>query len=76
MTLKYCKNEFDEEQASTVDASFLPKDCELAGEKYTLNLWDTAGQEKYHALNQLFYRGSNGALLVYDVTDKESFAKV
>jgi small GTP-binding protein len=51
LTLKYCKDSFDEHQPSTVDASFLPKEVDIAGEKYTINLWDTAGQEKYHALN-------------------------
>lgn len=41
-----------------------------------LTIWDTAGQEKYHALGPIYYRDSHGALLVYDVTDEDSFAKV
>ena len=40
-----------------------------------LSIWDTAGQERYHALNASFYRGSDGALVVYDITDKDSFDK-
>lgn len=76
LTLKYCKNEFDENQTSTVDATFQNKECDIAGEKYYINLWDTAGQEKYHALNQMYYRGAAGALLVYDVTDRDSFTKI
>ena len=41
-----------------------------------LTIWDTAGQERYHALNANYYRKSKGAVIVYDVTDKDSFEKV
>ena len=38
-------------------------------------IWDTAGQEKYHALAKNYYQGAAGALLVYDVTDEDSFER-
>lgn len=41
-----------------------------------MSLWDTAGQEKFHALGPIYYRSSNGAVLVYDITDQDSFQKV
>lgn len=41
-----------------------------------LNIWDTAGQEKFHALGPIYYREANGALLVYDVTSPDSLRKV
>ncbi|OQR66765.1 ras-related protein Rab-21-like [Tropilaelaps mercedesae] len=41
-----------------------------------LAIWDTAGQEIFHALGPIYYRDSNGALLVYDITDEDSFRKV
>lgn len=40
------------------------------------NLQDTAGQERFHALGPIYYRDSNGAILVYDITDEDSFQKV
>lgn len=39
-------------------------------------IWDTAGQERFHALGPIYYRDADGALLVYDTTDTDSFAKV
>ena len=41
-----------------------------------LAIWDTAGQERYHALNSVYYRSSSGAVIVYDVTDLDSWTKV
>ena len=39
-------------------------------------LQDTAGQERYHALGPIYYRDSHGAIVVYDITDEDSFKKV
>jgi len=41
-----------------------------------LSIWDTAGQERFHALGPIYYRDADAALLVYDITDAESFTKV
>ena len=43
---------------------------------YVDTLQDTAGQERYHALGPIYYRDSQGAIVVYDITDEDSFAKV
>ncbi|CAA9997959.1 unnamed protein product [Nesidiocoris tenuis] len=45
-------------------------------EEINLAIWDTAGQERFHALGPIYYRMSNGAILVYDITDEDSFQKV
>ena len=77
LTIKYCKNEFNENQESTVDATFNQKEISIDPKtKVGLTIWDTAGQERYHALQATYYRYSKGALIVYDVTDKDSFGKV
>jgi len=59
-----------------VQASFLTKKLNIAGRRATLSIWDTAGQERFHALGPIYYRDSNGAILVYDITDEDSFQKV
>ena len=48
------------------------------GQIYGIKMYlqDTAGQERFHALGPIYYRDSNGAILVYDITDEDSFQKV
>ena len=57
-------------------ASFLTKKVKIDGVVSSLSLWDTAGQERFHALGPIYYRDAQGAVLVYDITDTDSFAKV
>jgi len=42
----------------------------------TIKVWDTAGQERFHTITKSFFRGSQGILLVYDVTERKSFDAV
>ncbi len=71
------KNSFTDNINYTIGAAF---------QKYTLktednvtvtyNIWDTAGQERYRSLGPIYYRGSNAAILVYDITKSESFENI
>jgi Ras-related protein Rab-21 len=63
LTVRFCKNEFDDKQKSTMDATYLEKTITLAGASVKLVIWDTAGQERYHALNSVYYRGAEGKLI-------------
>lgn len=65
-------------EANTADsqASFVSKKLNISGRRVNLAIWDTAGQERFHALGPIYYRDSHGAVLVYDITDEDSFAKV
>lgn len=77
LTIRLSKNNFSEKQESTVDATHIEKDIEVEAKKNVkLMIWDTAGQERYHALNVSYYRDAKGALIVYDITDEDSFKKV
>ncbi|OXA52625.1 ras-related protein Rab-21 [Folsomia candida] len=76
LVLRYVEDKFNERHISTVQASFLQKKINVSGNRVTQAIWDTAGQEKFHALGPIYYRHSNGAILVYDITDKDSFEKV
>ncbi len=69
----YCKEHPDLEVDSTLGANYSQKKMERNGEKIRLDLWDTAGQEKYRSIGRHFYKESYIVCLVYDITNKESF---
>merc|ERR1711998_327528 len=74
--LRYVHDKFDDRTQATIQASFLNKRLSVAGQQVNIAIWDTAGQERFHALGPIYYRDADGALLVFDVTDGESFEKV
>ncbi|XP_076878413.1 ras-related protein Rab-21-like [Brachyhypopomus gauderio] len=76
IVLRYCENKFYDKHITTLQASFFTKKLNIAGKRVNLAIWDTAGQERFHALGPIYYRDSNGAILIYDITDEDSFQKV
>lgn len=76
LVLKFVKDCFEDAQESTINANFLTKSITVEGRTAAFHIWDTAGQEKYRALARLYYRNAAGALVVYDVTDSNSFDRV
>jgi small GTP-binding protein len=69
----YQTGKFLSEIPSTCGSSFVQIKKTLKGKKYTLNLWDTAGQEKYDSLTKIFTKNANIVILVYSIVDKKSF---
>lgn len=76
LVLRYVNNVFSEKQQATIQASYLAKRLVVEGVHITLAIWDTAGQERFHALGPIYYRDADAALLVYDITDNDSFVRV
>mmetsp|Transcript_7066 Transcript_7066/g.10393 ORF Transcript_7066/g.10393 Transcript_7066/m.10393 type:complete len:179 (+) Transcript_7066:144-680(+) len=76
LTLRYVKGNFDEDQISTVQATYFEKSVKIGEKKVELKIWDTAGQEKFHSLGPIYYRNADGALLVYDCTEVDTFTRV
>ena len=70
---RFCKGIFNTDVESTLGANYSQKKLEKNGQKIRLDLWDTAGQEKYRAIGRHFYKESYIVCLVYDITSKESF---
>jgi len=64
---------FNDSENPTVTGYFNSKTMTVNDKTYTLNLWDTAGQESYRGLTQLFFRGAEIIILVYDITSKKTF---
>lgn len=61
---------------ATIGASFFSKIIEKETQIYKFNIWDTAGQEKYSCLVPLYYRNCDAAIIVYDITNRNSFKKI
>ncbi len=69
----YQTGKFLSDIPSTCGSSFVQIKKTVNGKKYTLNLWDTAGQEKYDSLTKIFTKNANIVILVYSIVDKKSF---
>lgn len=59
----------------TINTNVFQKNLELNNKMFNLTVWDTAGEEKYHALAPMFYRGAHGAVIIFDVTNRETFKR-
>ena len=72
---RYISGAFDQNSPSTNGASYASKilTFEQLNKTISLDIWDTAGQEKYKSLTKFFYKDAAVAILVYDITQKESF---
>lgn len=71
-----CNLGFNENTPSNITSSSLEKRVIIKKIKYTIKLWDTVGQEKYRALNNLFIKDSKICIFVYDVTDRKTFEQL
>ena len=69
---RFVQGTFDREMPATIGAAFLTKVITTSNGNVRLQLWDTAGQEKFRSLAPMYYRSAAVAVLVYDVTSKES----
>jgi Ras-related protein Rab-2A len=71
--LRFTDNRFQSSHDSTIGVEFATKIISYQNTIYKIQLWDTAGQEAYRSITKLYYRGSIGCLMVYDITNKNSF---
>lgn len=76
---RYVSNKFKTDTATTIGVEFTIKTMQLTIDgkpvSVKLQLWDTAGQERYKSVTASFYRGAVGALVVYDLTRRQTFEK-
>ncbi|ORY34779.1 ras family-domain-containing protein [Naematelia encephala] len=73
--LYHCIHEsFKEHSAHTIGVEFSSRTLRIGERNIKLQLWDTAGQERFRSVTRSYYRGAAGAILVYDITSRQSFA--
>lgn len=75
IVLRFVRQDFLEFQEATIGAAFLTQVVNLGDQSIKFEIWDTAGQERYKSLAPMYYRGAAAAIIVYDITSQESFAR-
>lgn len=76
LLLRFADDTYTESYISTIGVDFKIRTIELDGKTIKLQIWDTAGQERFRTITSSYYRGAHGIIIVYDVTDMDSFQNV
>ena len=76
LLLRFADDTYTESYISTIGVDFKIRTIELDGKTIKLQIWDTAGQERFRTITSSYYRGAHGIIVVFDVTDQESFNNV
>jgi Ras-related protein Rab-8A len=76
LLLRFADDSFTPSFMPTIGIDFKVKEIEVEGQKTRLQVWDTAGQDRFRSITTAYYRGAHGVMLVYDVTDAKSFDNV
>jgi len=73
---RFSENLYSESHVSTIGADFKMRTLLVKGKKVRLQIWDTAGQNRFKLITSAYYRGADGILVVYDITNTSSFEAV
>jgi small GTP-binding protein len=73
LLLRYTDNKFQESFMSTIGVDFKTKYIAIEGTPVKLQIWDTAGQEKFRSITRAYYRGAHGILVVFDISRRDTF---
>jgi small GTP-binding protein len=74
--IRFVRDTFDDDTQSTLGIEFLSKIIQTENRRIQLQLWDTAGQEMFRSVTRGYYRGSAGALVLFDIANRDSFENV
>ena len=76
LLMKFAHNKFTEDYQATIGVEFGAKNLELDQQIYRIQIWDTAGQENFRSITRAYYKNSVCAMVVYDITNDNSFQHV
>ena len=73
---RFVSNTYNPNTKATVGVEFISKSYKINDQVFKIEIWDTAGQERYKSITAAYYKGAKGALIVYDITQKDSFENI
>ena len=73
---RFVENKFLKKHLATIGIDFKTKTLNINNQEIKLKIWDTAGQERFRNITTQYYKGADGIVLVYDVTDEASYDKI
>jgi len=73
---RFTRNAFEDNTRNTIGVDFSAHDMQVNNKTVKAQFWDTAGQEKYRAIASAYYKNAHGAIIVYDITRRDSFENV
>mmetsp|Transcript_45699 Transcript_45699/g.141264 ORF Transcript_45699/g.141264 Transcript_45699/m.141264 type:complete len:209 (+) Transcript_45699:46-672(+) len=73
LLIRFADDTFTDSYITTIGVDFRFKTISVDKKTIKLQIWDTAGQERFRTITSAYYRGADGIILVYDITDRESF---
>lgn len=73
---RYARNEFYPNSKATIGVEFQTQSMGIDGKRIKAQIWDTAGQERFRAVTSAYYRGAVGALVVYDISRRQTFDNI
>ncbi|CAF1521312.1 unnamed protein product [Didymodactylos carnosus] len=73
---RFANNSFSTDYASTIGVDFQIRTIDIDSKHVKLQIWDTAGQDRFKCVVRNFYRGAHGVLLCFDITDSDSFRNI
>jgi len=76
LLLRFADDNFTDSYISTIGVDFRFRTITIDKKTVKLQIWDTAGQERFRTITSAYYRGADGIIMVYDVTNQESFDHV
>ena len=76
LLLRYSEGKFVENYMMTIGINYVYKIVAIEGTKIKLQIWDTAGQDKYKTITKNYYRNSQGVLIVFGIDSRDSFYSV
>eukprot|EP00047_Mylnosiga_fluctuans_P014861 m.41668 g.41668 ORF g.41668 m.41668 type:complete len:234 (+) comp5683_c0_seq4:89-790(+) len=76
LVLRFCDDSFPTQYIATIGVDFRIRTLVIDGKKVKLQVWDTAGEERFKAITKSYYRGAHAAVIVYDCTDPVTFESV